>query len=94
MKIVVSTLKKTLFWSYDRGSWQYDVLCVVILAFIFLSPNRPFHGTQQKPKTIVSEAATQTQPPRSSGADQGRRPADTRKRATRNLAQVPGEPVK
>ena len=42
MKIILATLKKTLFWSYDRGSWQYDVMCVLILAFIFLAPNRMF----------------------------------------------------
>jgi hypothetical protein len=42
MKFIFSTLKKTLFWSYDRGSWQYDVMCVLILAFIFFTPNRWF----------------------------------------------------
>jgi hypothetical protein len=44
VKIILSTLKKILFWSYERGSWQYDVMCVLILAFIFLSPNRMFHS--------------------------------------------------
>ena len=42
MKIILSTLKKILFWSYDRGSWQYDLMCVLILAFIFLAPNKFF----------------------------------------------------
>jgi len=44
MKIILITLKKILFWSYERGSWQYDVMCVLILAFIFLSPNRMFQS--------------------------------------------------
>lgn len=44
MKIVFSTLKKILFWSYERGSWQYDVMCVLILAFIFFGPNKVFHN--------------------------------------------------
>lgn len=39
MKIIFSTLKKVLFWSYDRGTWQYDIMCVLILAFIFFTPN-------------------------------------------------------
>ncbi len=30
-------LRRALFWSYQRGSWQYDVIVVLILAFIFLS---------------------------------------------------------
>lgn len=44
MKIVLTTLKKVLFWSYERGSWQYDIMCVLILAFIFFGPNDVFHS--------------------------------------------------
>ena len=44
MGILLATLKKILFWSYDRGSWQYDILCVLILAFIFFGPNSVFHN--------------------------------------------------
>jgi hypothetical protein len=44
MGMIVSALKKFLFWSYDRGSWQYDVLCALILAFIFFGPNSVFHS--------------------------------------------------
>ena len=51
MKLILTTLKKTLFWSYERGSWQYDVMCVLILAFIFFAPSRLFH----KPITVRSE---------------------------------------
>ncbi len=40
-------LKKAVFWSYDRGSWQYDVIVVVILAFIFLTPSGWFHDRPQ-----------------------------------------------
>lgn len=32
------SIKNVFLWSYERGSWQYDVLCVIILAFIFLTP--------------------------------------------------------
>lgn len=34
---------RSVFWSYDRGSWQYDVICAVILAFIFITPSSWFH---------------------------------------------------
>jgi hypothetical protein len=44
MGMIVNVLKKFLFWSYDRGSWQYDLLCAVILAFIFFGPNSVFHS--------------------------------------------------
>lgn len=54
MKIVLSTLKKILFWSYERGSLQYDLMCVLILAFIFLSPNSIFHTrVSEGPPLIV-----------------------------------------
>jgi len=39
VKLVVS---RAVFWSYERGSWQYDVICAVILAFIFLTPRAWF----------------------------------------------------
>ena len=37
------TLKGLLLWTYDRGSWQYDLMVVLILAFVFLIPARYFH---------------------------------------------------
>lgn len=44
MKIILITLKKILFWSYERGSWQYDLMCVLILAFIFFTHNSVFQS--------------------------------------------------
>jgi hypothetical protein len=44
MKIILTTLKKILFWPYERGSWQYDIMVVAILAFIFFAPNDLFHS--------------------------------------------------
>ena len=34
---------RTIFWSYERGSWPYDVLVAVILAFVLLTPRGWFH---------------------------------------------------
>jgi hypothetical protein len=36
-------MKRFLLWSFERGSVQYDVICVVILAFIFLTPSSAFN---------------------------------------------------
>ena len=38
-----SRLEKIIFWPYDRGTLQYDVLCGLILAFIFITPRSCFH---------------------------------------------------
>jgi len=32
-----------IFWTYERGTWQYDVMVALILGFIFLSPRGWFH---------------------------------------------------
>lgn len=34
---------RTIFWGYKRGSWQYDLIVIAILAFIFLSPRSWFN---------------------------------------------------
>jgi hypothetical protein len=34
------------FWSYPRSSWQWDVLCVLILVFIFLTPKSWFETSE------------------------------------------------
>jgi len=36
-------LARTFFWSYERGTWQYDVAVVVILIFVLLTPASWFH---------------------------------------------------
>ena len=56
MTIILSTLKKVLFWSYERGSWQYDLMCVLILAFIFLSPNSIYQSRPSAMPIVVSGA--------------------------------------
>lgn len=38
VRYLLRTLKSLLFWSYGRSTWQYDILCALILAFIFLTP--------------------------------------------------------
>ena len=27
-----------LFWTYERATWQYDLMVIAILAFIWLTP--------------------------------------------------------
>jgi hypothetical protein len=35
-------LARTFFWSYERGTWQYDIAVAIILIFVFL-PRGWFH---------------------------------------------------
>jgi hypothetical protein len=33
-----------LVWTYGRGTLQYDIICALILAFIFFVPRSCFHA--------------------------------------------------
>jgi hypothetical protein len=38
---------RTVFWSYERGSWPYDVVVIVIVLFVLATPPRWFHDQPQ-----------------------------------------------
>jgi len=38
MSGIWSTIRDYIFWSYERGTIQYDVMVTLILVFVFLSP--------------------------------------------------------
>ena len=59
MSYILQTIKKAFLWSYERNTWQWDVLCVLILSFIFLTPKAWFTNGERKgrgghPKDAVS----------------------------------------
>jgi hypothetical protein len=49
-------------WSYERGTLQYDILCALILAFVFFVPPSCFvaKGTG-KPNASYQNTAVSTQ---------------------------------
>jgi hypothetical protein len=36
------SLARIFFWAYERGTWQYDLIVMAILTFIFLTPRSWF----------------------------------------------------
>lgn len=38
---------RVIFWSYERGTWPYDVAVVVIVLFVLLTPRKLFHDQPQ-----------------------------------------------
>ena len=44
----MSVFRKFFFWNYARNTWQWDVLCVVILIFIFLTPKSWFENSERR----------------------------------------------
>jgi hypothetical protein len=38
----MGALKDIILWRYERASWQWDLLCFLIVLFIFLTPKSWF----------------------------------------------------
>ena len=54
----MKTIGRIIYWRHKRGSWQYDILCALILGFIFLTPHELFDGsyfTSIKPVELEEE---------------------------------------
>jgi hypothetical protein len=45
----MKAIGRFLFWDHARGSWQYDVMVGLILAFIFLTPRDIFRDQPKAP---------------------------------------------
>jgi len=55
---MASFLSRVFFWSYERGSWQYDLAVIAILVFVLLTPARWFHD---QPARVVPSASAQVE---------------------------------
>lgn len=51
-------IKNVILWNYKRTTWQYDVIVVLILAFIFFTPKSWFEGKQRQPNAAESSKIT------------------------------------
>src|SRR5260221_14409321 len=51
-------LSRTFFWSYERGTWQYDVAVALVLVFVLLPPRGWF---RDQPKGGLPAASDQVQ---------------------------------
>jgi hypothetical protein len=49
LEAVPKGLRRLILWDYQRGVWQYDVICGVIVLFIFLSPREWFRDQPRIP---------------------------------------------
>jgi len=48
MRSIWRGIVNTIFWAYERGSWPYDVLVVVIVIFVLATPRSWFHDRPQE----------------------------------------------
>jgi hypothetical protein len=42
-------LKKLILWEYERATWPYDVICVIIFGFIVFTPRQWFRDQPRIP---------------------------------------------
>ncbi len=61
------TFRKILIWTYERGTLQYDILCALILAFIFFVPQSCFVSKRAGEARVVPAHASQGAPPAAPG---------------------------
>jgi hypothetical protein len=57
MRTLWRALVRTVFWSFERGTWPYDVAVALIIAFVLLSPrswfdDRPPLGPPPSPAMV------------------------------------------
>jgi hypothetical protein len=49
-------LKSYFFWTYERGSFHYDVMVTLILAFIFGTPFLWNYGDRPQPQKLAAHS--------------------------------------
>jgi hypothetical protein len=63
MRKLGQVLMRIVFWSYERGSWPYDVMVVTIVIFVLLTPRSWFHDQPESSYAISSGVQLVSQDP-------------------------------
>lgn len=58
MRTAWRTIVRVLFWSYERGTWQYDLAVVGIVLFVLFSPRLIHYSDQPSVGPPPATAAT------------------------------------
>jgi hypothetical protein len=53
---MLKTLRSYIFWTYERGSFHYDIMVTLILLFLFLSP-RVINYNDKPVETVALKAS-------------------------------------
>ncbi len=51
MNVIGRLLRNIFFWTYARGSWQWDLSCLFFLVVIFTTPADFLYGYTHNPLT-------------------------------------------
>ncbi|MFZ0086477.1 MAG: hypothetical protein WAK78_14430 [Candidatus Acidiferrales bacterium] len=61
MRALWQGIVRIVFWSYERGSWPYDVMVIVIVLFVLATPSHWFHDQPQVSAFASSQVQFRTQ---------------------------------
>ena len=63
MRTLWRGITRTIFWSYERGSWPYDLAVILIVLFVLVTPTRWFHDQSQETSLWGSKVQLQSEDP-------------------------------
>lgn len=61
MRALWRAIVRVFFWSYERGSWPYDVMVIAIVIFVLATPRHWFHDQPQSTALASSEVQLQSE---------------------------------
>jgi hypothetical protein len=63
MRTLWRAIVRTVFWSYERGSWPYDLAVILIIIFVLVTPTHWFHDQPQSTVVFASKVQLQSENP-------------------------------
>lgn len=63
MSAFLKGIRGTFFWAYERGSWPYDLMVVLIVVFVLITPRHWFHDQPQNASFSSAGVVLVTQDP-------------------------------
>jgi hypothetical protein len=63
MRTLWRGIVRTIFWSYERGSWPYDLAVILIVLFVLVTPTHWFHDQPQASSAFGSKVQLESEDP-------------------------------
>src|SRR5580658_7967329 len=63
MRTLWRAIVRTIFWSFERGSWPYDLAVILTILFVLVTPTRWFHDQPQLSAVFASKVQLESEDP-------------------------------